>query len=127
MMQNLLLSEGDMITIKNVSLPKANFVKFQPQSASFMEDIMNPKAVLEFALRKFSCVTLGDHLCIDYNDTKYYLEVKEVKPADAACIIETDCETEFDNWPGYVAPKVGGRRAVPRASRAFSRAPMCAW
>jgi ubiquitin fusion degradation protein 1 len=100
MMQNLLLEAGSLLTIKNVSLPKATFVKFQPQSVDFL-DISNPKAVLETQLRNFSCVTKSDHLCIHFNGRKYYMEVKEVKPADAACIIETDCNVDFDAPVGY--------------------------
>lgn len=44
MMQNLLLKEGDFLTIKNVHLPKANWVKFRPQNENYWE-ISNPKAV----------------------------------------------------------------------------------
>ena len=100
MMQNLLLSEGSLITIKNVSLPKAKFVKFRPQSVEFLS-ISNPRAVLENSLRKFTCLTLGDHIAIQYLDQNYYLEVKEVKPSDAVSIIETDCEVDFEEPVGY--------------------------
>jgi ubiquitin fusion degradation protein 1 len=100
MMQNLLLSEGSLITIKNVSLPKAKFVKFRPQSVEFL-NISNPRAVLENSLRKFTCLTLGDQIAIQYLDQNYYLEVKEVKPSDAVSIIETDCEVDFEEPVGY--------------------------
>jgi ubiquitin fusion degradation protein 1 len=60
--------------VKNVSLPKATFVKFRPQSVDFL-DITNPRAVLERALRNFSCVTVGDQICIPYNGKYYYIEV----------------------------------------------------
>jgi ubiquitin fusion degradation protein 1 len=43
MMQNLMLNEGALITVKNVTLPKANFVKFRAQSCDFLE-ISNPRA-----------------------------------------------------------------------------------
>eukprot|EP01084_Bolivina_argentea_P050466 92808_1 len=100
MMENLILEAGSLLTVRNVSLPKATFVKFQPQHVDFL-DVSNPRAVLEKTLRSFSCVTKGDHLCISYNDRKYYLEIKEVKPTDAACIIETDCNVDFDPPVGY--------------------------
>jgi len=100
MMQNLLMSEGSLITIKNVSLPKATFVKFRPQSVDFL-DITNPRAVLENSLRKFTCVTVGDIIMIQYIDKNYYLEILEVKPADAVSIIETDCNVDFDEPVGY--------------------------
>lgn len=96
--------------IKNVSLPKATFVKFRPQSVDFL-DITNPRAVLERALRSFSCVTVGDQICIPYNDKYYFLDVREVKPADAACIIETDCNVDFEAPVGYVDPSTKGGAA----------------
>jgi len=108
MMQNLLLEPGSYVNVINVSLPKATFVKIQPQSVDFL-DITNHRAVLERQLRNFSCVTKGDHLCIPHNDRKYYLEIKEVKPSDAACIIETDCNVEFDAPVGYEEQSVKKR------------------
>lgn len=44
MMNNLLLEEGSVVHIENVSLSVASFAKFQPQSEDFL-DITNPKAV----------------------------------------------------------------------------------
>ena len=45
MMRNLLLEEGDLVTIENVALPIATISKFQPQSVDLF-DITNTKAVL---------------------------------------------------------------------------------
>ncbi|XP_062591219.1 ubiquitin fusion degradation protein 1 homolog, partial [Saccostrea cucullata] len=56
MMTNLLLTEGDLIQVENVSLKVATFARFQPQSVDFL-DITNPKAVLENMLRSFACLT----------------------------------------------------------------------
>jgi len=103
MMQNLLIEEGSVITVTNVSLPKATFVKLQPQHVDFLE-ITNPRAVLEHALRNFSCVTKGDVICVPYNNKNYHFELKEVQPQDAACIIETDCNVDFDAPVGYKEP-----------------------
>ncbi|KAL7509776.1 hypothetical protein ACHAXN_010573 [Cyclotella atomus] len=103
MMQNLLIEEGSVLTVTNVSLPKANFVKFQAQHVDFLE-ISNPRAVLEHALRNFSCITKGDVICVPYNSKNYHFEIKEVRPQDAACIIETDCNVDFDAPVGYKDP-----------------------
>lgn len=103
MMQNLLIQEGEVITVTNVSLPKASMIKLKPQHVDFLE-ISNPKAVLEFALRNFSCVTKGDVIQLPYNNKNYQFELKEVKPQDAVCIIETDCNLEFDAPVGYKEP-----------------------
>jgi ubiquitin fusion degradation protein 1 len=103
MMQNLLIEEGSVITVVNVSLPKATFVKLQPQSVDFLE-ISNPRAVLEHALRNFSCVTKGDIIQVPYNNRNYHLALMDVQPQDAACIIETDCNVDFDAPVGYKEP-----------------------
>lgn len=103
MMQNLLIEEGAVISVTNASLPKANFVKFQAQHVDFLE-ITNPRAVLEHALRNFSCITKGDVICVPYNSKNYHFEIKEVKPQDAACIIETDVNLDFDAPVGYKEP-----------------------
>lgn len=47
MMQNLYLSEGDLINIQSASLPVATFARFQPQTVDFL-DITDPKAVYLF-------------------------------------------------------------------------------
>jgi len=103
MMQNLLIEEGSLLTVTNASLPKATFVKLQHQHVDFL-DIHNPRAVLEHALRSFSCVTKGDVICIPYNQKNYHFMLKEVQPKDAACIIETDCNVDFDAPVGYKEP-----------------------
>ena len=45
MMQNIGVMENDLIDICTCSLPRANFIRFQPQSVDFL-DITNPQAVL---------------------------------------------------------------------------------
>lgn len=104
MMQNLLIDEGSVISVTNVSLPKATFVKLKPQHIDFLE-ISNPRAVLEHALRNYSCVTKGDVVCLPHNGKNYHFELKEVEPQDAACIIETDCNVDFDAPVGYKEPE----------------------
>lgn len=103
MQQNLMIGEGGLVSVRNVSLPKAQYVKFKPQSVDFL-DISNPRAVLERQLRTFSCVTVGDQICLPYNGKRFYLEIQEVRPGQAACIIETDCNVDFDAPVGYREP-----------------------
>lgn len=103
MMQNLHIEEGALLTVTNVSLPKATFVKLQPQSVEFLE-ISNPRAVLEHALRNFSCVTKGDIIQLPFNNRNLHFELKDVQPSPAACIIETDCNVDFDAPVGYQEP-----------------------
>lgn len=86
--------------MKNVSLPKASFVKFRAQSVDFLE-VSNPRALLEVSLRKFTCLTVGDTIVIPYNGRKFALDVREVQPNGAASIIETDCNVDFEEPLGY--------------------------
>ncbi|WAR03471.1 UFD1-like protein [Mya arenaria] len=87
MMKNLLLQEGDLVQVDNVSLPIATFAKFQPQHTDFL-DISNPKAVLENALRSFACLTVEDLIEFKYNDKVDfaaplgYKEPERQKPRD---------------------------------------------
>ena len=104
MMHHLLLQEGDKLSVESVALPTASFVRFQPQSKDFL-DISNPKAVLETALRNFSCLSKGDVIAIQYVNRNYELCVLELKPADAVTIIECDMEVDFAPPVGYVEPK----------------------
>lgn len=109
MMNNLLLEEGSLVQVENVSLPVATFAKFQPQSPDFL-DITNPKAVLENALRKFACLTTGDMIAINYNDRIYELRVLETKPATAVSIIECDMNVEFAAPVGYKEPQLPAKK-----------------
>eukprot|EP00588_Corethron_pennatum_P009706 CAMPEP_0194272462 /NCGR_PEP_ID=MMETSP0169-20130528/6029_1 /TAXON_ID=218684 /ORGANISM="Corethron pennatum, Strain L29A3" /LENGTH=385 /DNA_ID=CAMNT_0039015133 /DNA_START=72 /DNA_END=1229 /DNA_ORIENTATION=- len=120
MMQNLLIEEGSVLTCTNVSLPKATLIKLRPQHVDFLE-ISNPRAVLEHALRSYSCVTKGDVICLPYNNKNYHLELKEVQPQDAACIIETDCNVEFDAPVGYVEP--GSQEAKEKEAKQYANMP----
>jgi hypothetical protein len=54
MMRNLLVEEGGLVQVDNVSLSVATFAKFQPQSPDFL-DITNPKAV--YPSNCWSCPT----------------------------------------------------------------------
>ncbi|XP_052217515.1 ubiquitin recognition factor in ER-associated degradation protein 1-like [Dreissena polymorpha] len=110
MMKNLLLQEGDLIQVDNVSLPIATFAKFQPQHTDFL-DISNPKAVLENALRSFACLTVEDLIEFKYNDKMYELRVLETKPGRAVSIIECDMNVDFAPPLGYKEPE----RVMPHA------------
>lgn len=79
MMQNLLLQEGDLVTVRSANLPKGTFVKLQPHTKDFL-DISNPRAVLETTLRNFSCLTVGDTICLHYNNKRYYIDIIDAKP-----------------------------------------------
>lgn len=114
MMENLFLQEGDVVTVKNVTLPKGKYVKLQPHTKDFL-DISNPKAILETTLRNFSCLTTGDSIMVAYNNKKYYIDIVETKPSNGISIIETDCEVDFAPPLDYKEPE---RAAPSRPSKA---------
>ncbi|XP_058732507.1 uncharacterized protein LOC131604035 [Vicia villosa] len=116
MMENMLLQEGDIVRVKNVTLPKGTYVKLQPHTKDFL-DISNPKAILETTLRNFSCLTTGDSIMVAYNNKKYYIDIIESKPANAISIIETDCEVDFAPPLDYKEPE------KPIAPRSAGKAP----
>ena len=78
-MQNLLLEEGDLVNIRSANLPKGRFVKLQPHTKDFL-DISNPRAVLETTLRGYSCLTVGDTICLHYNNKRFYIDIIDAKP-----------------------------------------------
>ncbi|CAI9299423.1 unnamed protein product [Lactuca saligna] len=104
MMENLLLQEGDLVRVKNTTLPKGTYVKLQPHTSDFL-NISNPKAILETTLRNFSCLTTGDSIMVAYNNKKYYIDIVESKPSNAITIIETDCEVDFAPPLDYKEPQ----------------------
>ena len=65
MMQNLLLTEGDMVFIKNANLPKGTYVKLQPHTTDFL-DISNPKAMLVLFGKLFSVLFFCYHFMSSY-------------------------------------------------------------
>lgn len=103
MMCMLGLSEGDVLTLSNVALPKGSYVKLQPHSTAFI-DIANPRAVLERTLRNYSCLTTGDTISIHYNDRVYEINIVETKPSDAISVVETDVNVDFAPPLDYQEP-----------------------
>ncbi|POW11469.1 hypothetical protein PSTT_05255 [Puccinia striiformis] len=111
MMTRLELNEGDSIKLTGARLPKGKFAKVQAQSTLFLE-LGDHKAVLETALRNFSCLTEGDIIEIYHNMMTFEILIMELKPDDApgVSIFETDLEVDFAAPLGYVEPT-----PVPRA------------
>jgi len=106
MMQNIRLNPNEFVVVTSCSLPRATFVKLQPQSVNFL-DISNPKAVLEKTLRKYSAMTLEDIIAFRYNEKEYKLKVLELKPevpTKAVSIVEADVNVDFAPPIGYKEP-----------------------
>uniref|UniRef100_A0A0N5A3L4 Ubiquitin fusion degradation protein 1 homolog n=1 Tax=Parastrongyloides trichosuri TaxID=131310 RepID=A0A0N5A3L4_PARTI len=104
MMRQLLLNDGDHVSIEYVQLPKASYAKLKPQSVDFL-DITDPRAVLETELAKYCCFTINDLITFRYNDTDYSVKVIELKPANAVSVIECDLNVDFAPPEGYQEPE----------------------
>ncbi|KAG6814495.1 hypothetical protein H0H92_000020 [Tricholoma furcatifolium] len=105
MMKTLRLNEGDPIRITGTELPKGKLVKLQAQTVHFLE-ISDHKAVLEQALRNFSCLTQGDIIEISYNSIIFGILVMEATPGgEGISILDTDLEVDFAAPVGYVEPE----------------------
>ena len=116
MMENLCLTEGELVEFQSISLPKGSFVKLRPHTSDFL-DISNPKAVLEYTLRNFTCLTVGDSIVVNYNNKKYYIDIIEAKPGEAISVVETDCEVDFAPPLDYKEPeKVFKKPEAPGAA-----------
>lgn len=105
MMKTLRLNEGDPVRITGAELPKGKMVKLQAQSVHFLE-VSDPKAVLEQALRHFSCLTQGDIVEIIYNSIVFGFLVMETSPGgEGIDVLDTDLEVDFATPKGYVEPE----------------------
>ncbi|KAJ2627813.1 ubiquitin fusion degradation protein [Coemansia sp. RSA 1290] len=111
MMDTLRLSPGSAVEVINVALLHGSLVKLQPQSVDFL-DISDHRAVLENALRRFSALTVGDIITIEYNGREYRIAVRETQPSPSAInIVETDLSVDFEPPVGYVEPTAQSSRA----------------
>ncbi|XP_076954660.1 uncharacterized protein LOC143629212 [Bidens hawaiensis] len=94
MMNNMHLHEGELVNIKNTSLPKAEYIKLQPHATKFTA-LSDHKSLLEKAFRDFVCLTTGDTIVVNHGDEKYLIDIVETKPSGAVLLFETDCEVDF--------------------------------
>ncbi|XP_012827863.1 PREDICTED: ubiquitin fusion degradation protein 1 homolog [Erythranthe guttata] len=118
MMENMQLKDGDIVRVKNASLPKGTYVKMQPHKTDFL-DVSNPKAVLETSLRSYTCLTTGDTIMVVHNNKEFYINILETKPSNAISIIETDCEVDFAPPLDYKEPEKPVKSKRPRPEGFF--------
>jgi ubiquitin fusion degradation protein 1 len=63
MMQNLLIENGGIINISNITLPKGSYVQLQPHSTTFTE-LSNPRSVSVCRLLSVVCYLLSVVCCL---------------------------------------------------------------
>ncbi|HIB77991.1 MAG TPA: hypothetical protein EYO58_10360, partial [Flavobacteriales bacterium] len=82
-MSQLLVQEGSPIKISVInSLPSAEFIKLKPQTHDILENMSDPRAILEIKLRKYTCLTKGQILCIPYLGENIYFDVVDTLPGN---------------------------------------------
>jgi hypothetical protein len=101
MMLNMLLNEGDEISLKLKDLPTATALVLQPLKWTFTQ-IATPKIALEHALNTFTALTSGDRISIRINGKFHELSVIDVSPPtkqigakNAACVVNAHLEVDF--------------------------------
>merc|ERR1712038_1206558 len=118
----LKLENGEVVTVEYTTLPKATFAKFQPQSANFIEDIGDHRAMLERHLRDYSCISKGDIITVHYLNKDYKILIMETKPASAVSIVDTDMNVDFETPVGYKEPQSTSKSIpIPKRASAASK------
>lgn len=105
-MVNLGVESNSKVTVSVTELPTGYFVKFKPQSVSFLTKLTNPAAILERKLRDYAALKVGEVIYFRHVNSDFFLEVMEIKPSShgAICIIEANLKVEFEAPDGYVEP-----------------------
>ncbi|KAL6627454.1 hypothetical protein ACP70R_031180 [Stipagrostis hirtigluma subsp. patula] len=116
LMAHLGLAENDMVLVRIKSLPKATFVKLQPHSSDFHR-VSHPRELLEYNFGKYTCMTASETITVTEGGQRYYLDVVEARPADAVCVIDTDCEVDFALALDYKEPPPPAAAPVPVAGQ----------
>lgn len=65
--------------MKKKNVKAAHFIKLRPHLTKFIE-LENPKAVLEYQLRNFTCLHEGDTITISTFSGKFEIDIMEIKP-----------------------------------------------
>ena len=107
--------------MKKKTAKSANFIKLRPHKTKFIE-LDNPKAVLEFQLRNFTCLHEGDTIQISTFSGKFDIDILEIKPKndyEAICIIDADVEVDFAPPLDYeeTQPQTTGGKLVEETSK----------
>ena len=104
MFDKLCLEEGQKVNLHALSLKPGTFIKLQPHKTAFI-DLPNPKAILEFSLRDYFCVTEGDTISIKFNNRIYKIDVIQCKPEKQIRTLNCNLEVEFDPPKDYKEPE----------------------
>ncbi|EQC34522.1 hypothetical protein SDRG_07850 [Saprolegnia diclina VS20] len=99
MMQNLLCDEGGRLQLESATnIPRGVYCRLQPHVSAFLDlaATLGPKILLESAMRKYSVLSVGETIVIEYGADKYFVDVVHVKPGDVIHLFgDVDLEVDF--------------------------------
>lgn len=108
-------------------LPKATRAVFQPRSAEFQKAVGDGlREALEAALLQHSALTVGDWIEVHHAGQIYDLRVRELAPADAVSVIDTEVEAEVhpsvETEERILAEEMEAQRRLAEAAAAAAAA-----
>lgn len=95
MFEMLHFQEGELVMMRQITLPPGEFVKLQPLDDSYAVEGVNPKALLEWRLRDFVALTKGEILPIIAHGHTFRFSVLDVRPGHSIAITDRDITVEF--------------------------------
>ena len=94
MFDRLCLEPGQKVNIRSIKLPEGTYIKIQPHKTEFINN-PNPKAILEYNLRNYFCVTQGDTISVKFNKKIYKIDILECKPEKQIRTLNCNIQVDF--------------------------------
>jgi len=99
-MDDLLIQESEVATIRGVDLELIKFVKIQPHSVEFYEAVRRARGdvsqLLTQSLSRFTALTEDTSVPIDICGGRYNVRIVHLEPQAAVRIIDSDVQHDFE-------------------------------
>lgn len=93
-MRQLEVARDDEVTVSLVNLPVGRSATFRiNKQAEFLQD---PRLALEVHLRRYPCLSLGDALEVQVDNTVFLVTVTQLEPAEAVSIVDMDLAIDIE-------------------------------
>lgn len=114
------VSDGDVISVRMVSLPKGDLVSLQPHDPISFLTLEQPKEVLETVLRSYNALQIGDRLNLTFDNHLHTFTVVTTSPASAIDICDTDLKLEISMPEGFDSDVLSNMQKVLDSDHAGS-------
>jgi hypothetical protein len=94
-LRNCRVCDGDIISVRMVSLPKGELVTLQPHDPTSFLSMSQPKEALESVLRSYVALQTHDLLHVAFDQTLYTFTIVKTLPDLAIDIRDTDLRLEI--------------------------------